>query len=210
MPNDATPDATQAAHATARPRDLSDLFWSLNGLALQGFGGVISVTERVMVEQKRWYTAQEFVEAWAVAQVMPGPNIINFCADFGRQHFGLRGVFVAIAGLLTIPFLITITLTALYSHYADVAWVAGALRGMGAVSAGLVIAAGLRLGKTLPQHILGKSWTAGFTVAGFAMVGLMRWNLTAVLLGLGLLSCLLTGRMIAKTKTPPSNGAPHA
>jgi chromate transporter len=181
-----------------QPRDLSDLFWSLNGLALQGFGGVIAVAQRVLVDQKRWYSAEEFVEAWAVAQVMPGPNIINLCADLGARYFGLRGVLTAIAGLLTVPFLITITLAALYTQFADLAWVAGAVRGMAAVSAGLIIAAGLRLGITLPQHILGKPLTYGFAIAGFVMVALLRWNLSAVLLGLGVVACFLTWRALIR------------
>ncbi len=178
---------------TTRPRDLSDLFWSLNALALQGFGGVIGVSQRVLVEQKRWYSQQSFVEAWAVAQVMPGPNIINLCADLGARYFGLRGVFVAIAGLLAVPFLITVILSALYTQFADIAWVAGAVRGMAAVSAGLIIAAGLRMGSALKTPILGKVWTLLFAVAGFVMVGVLRWNLSAVLLGLGAVACTLTG-----------------
>lgn len=203
MPKDITQPTQLPPTDITRPRDLRDLFWSLNALALQGFGGVIGVAQRVLVQQKRWYTAEGFVEAWAVAQVMPGPNIINLCADLGRRYFGLRGVFVAIAGLLAVPFFITITLSALYSHFSDIAWVAGGLRGMTAVSAGLIIAAGLRLGKTLPQHILGKPWTAAFTLAGFVMVGLLRWNLTAVLLGLGVLACTMTAFLLKK-------GAKHA
>jgi chromate transporter len=181
---------------TERPRDLTDLFWSLNALALQGFGGVIGVAQRVLVEKKRWYSAQEFVEAWAVAQVMPGPNIINLGAELGSRYFGLRGVFVAIAGLLTVPFLITITLAALYTQFSEIAWVAGAVKGMAAVSAGLIMAAGLRLAKTLPQHILGAAWTAFFTLTGFVMVALLRWPLSFVLLGLGALACLMTGHRI--------------
>ncbi len=200
----------QATAPTQRPRDLRDLFWSLNGLALQGFGGVIGIAQRVLVDQKRWYTAQEFVEAWAVAQVMPGPNIINLCADLGARYFGLRGVLVAIAGLLAVPFLITITLSALYTQFADIAWVACAVRGMAAVSAGLIMSAGLRLGKTLPQHILGKAWTALFAVAGFVMVGLARWNLSAVLLGLGAIACTLTWRRIKQQDIVQQNIQPQA
>lgn len=192
MPNTETAPPTELS----RPRDLPDLFWSLNALALQGFGGVIGVTQRIMVDQKRWYSSETFIEAWAVAQVMPGPNIINFCSELGARYFGLRGVLVAIAGLLSIPFIITITLSALYTHFADIVWVAGALRGMTAVAAGLIVAAGLRLGNTLPKHILGKPLTAAFVLAGFVMVGLLRWNLSAVLLGLGLLACTLTWRVL--------------
>jgi chromate transporter len=38
----------------------------------QGFGGVVAIVQREMVERKRWLTNEEFVEDWAVAQIMPG------------------------------------------------------------------------------------------------------------------------------------------
>jgi chromate transporter len=183
-----------------RPRDLRDLFWSLNALSLQGFGGVLAVVQRVLVEQRRWYTPTQFVEAWAVAQVMPGPNIINLCADLGARYFGVRGILVSIAGLLAMPFCIAIALSALYTYFADVAWVAGAVRGMAAVSAGIIISAGLRLSNTLPQHVLGAAWAIGLAVTGFVMVGLLRWPLSAVLLGLGFFACVLTWRALSKQK----------
>jgi chromate transporter len=41
-----------------------------------GFGGVLAVIQREMVERKRWLT-QEELEDWAVAQIMPGPNVVN-------------------------------------------------------------------------------------------------------------------------------------
>ena len=66
---------TDIATATRpRPHSLSDLFWSMTKLALQGFGGVLAVVQRVLVEEKRWLTNEEFVEDWAVAQILPGPN----------------------------------------------------------------------------------------------------------------------------------------
>ena len=34
-----------------RPRHLSELFWSLTFLALQGFGGVLAVVQRELVEK---------------------------------------------------------------------------------------------------------------------------------------------------------------
>ncbi len=183
-----------------RPRDLRDLFWSLNALSLQGFGGVLAVVQRVLVDQRRWYTPTQFIEAWAVAQVMPGPNIINLCADLGARYFGVRGVLVSVAGLLAMPFCIAIALSALYTYFADVAWVSGAVRGMAAVSAGIIISVGLRLTKTLPQHVLGAAWAFGLAVAVFVMVGLLRWRLSAVLLGLGFFACVLTWRALTLTK----------
>ncbi|HRB10372.1 MAG TPA: chromate transporter, partial [Ottowia sp.] len=54
------------------PRSRADLFWSFTWLALQGFGGVLAVVQRELVEKKRWLTREQFVEDWAVAQIMPG------------------------------------------------------------------------------------------------------------------------------------------
>ena len=61
----------KAALDLARPTSLSDLFWSFSWLALQGFGGVLAVVQRELVEKKRWLTLEEFVEDWAAAQVLP-------------------------------------------------------------------------------------------------------------------------------------------
>jgi chromate transporter len=100
--------------------------------------------------------------------------------------------------LLLVPFCIAIALSALYTTFADLAWVTGAVRGMAAVSAGIIMAAGLRLSDTLQTHALGAAWATGFAITGFVMVGLLRWNLTAVLLGLGLVACVMTWWVLVK------------
>src|SRR3954463_10802635 len=98
---------TAAADAPAgereQPRSLSDLFVSFTLLALQGFGGVLAVVQRELVEKKKWMTREEFIEEWAVAQIMPGPNVINLSLMLGHRYFGARGAMVALAGMLTAP-----------------------------------------------------------------------------------------------------------
>src|SRR6476659_8753393 len=82
-----------------QPRSLSDLFFSFTILALQGFGGVLAVVQRELVEKKRWMTREEFVEEWAVAQIMPGPNVVNLSLMIGDRYFGFRGAMTALAGM---------------------------------------------------------------------------------------------------------------
>jgi chromate transporter len=93
------------AYAQDRPRPQSpaDLFWSFTWLALQGFGGVVAVVQRELVEKKRWMTNEEFLEDWAVAQVMPGPNVVNLSLMIGDRHFGLRGGLAALAACSRCP-----------------------------------------------------------------------------------------------------------
>jgi chromate transporter len=77
---------TTSPTAANRPRSHADLFWSFSLLALQGFGGVLAVVQRELVDKKRWLTLQEFVEDWAVAQILPGPNVVNLSLMIGDRH----------------------------------------------------------------------------------------------------------------------------
>jgi chromate transporter len=187
-----------AAAAPVRPRSLTDLFVSFTLLALQGFGGVLAVAQRELVEHKRWFTNQEFVEEWAVAQIMPGPNIINLAITLGARHFGWRGAAVSIAGLLTAPLVVVLALAFIYSEFSSNPHVAGALRGMGAVAAGLIIATGLKLMPAMRKNVLGVPLCAVAGVLAFAFIAVLRLPLLWVLLGLGGISCVLAYRKLGR------------
>lgn len=182
----------------AQPQSLSDLFFSFTFLALQGFGGVLAVVQRELVEKKGWMTREEFVEDWAVAQILPGPNVINLGLMIGDRYFGLRGALAAVAGMLTFPLIVVLGLALVYTHFAGNPQVAGALRGMGAVAAGLITATGLKLSGTLRKHPLGLPLCIALGAGTFAAIALLRWPLVWVLLVVGGLSCVLTYRRMGK------------
>jgi len=168
-----------------RPRSLSDLFLSFSWLALQGFGGVLAVAQRELVEKKRWLTREEFTEEWAVAQIMPGPNVINMAIMLGGRHFGWRGGVAALAGMLGVPLVITLSLAMLYGQFHHYPAVQGALRGMGAVSAGLIAATGIKLIPGLRKTILGPVVCTALGLAALLAVAWLRLPLAWVLLVLG-------------------------
>lgn len=176
------------------PKSLTDLFVSFTLLALQGFGGVLAIVQRELVEKKRWMTREEFIEDWAVAQIMPGPNVINLSLMIGGRYFGLKGAMVALAGMLTVPLVLVLLLGIFYTHFAGHPGAAGALRGMGAVAAGLIAATGLKLFSALKNNVLGLRLCVAFGTACFVAVALLRWPLAYVLLGLGGLACVVAYR----------------
>lgn len=180
-----------------QPASLADLFFSFTWLALQGFGGVLAVIQREMVERKRWLTQEEFLEDWAVAQIMPGPNVVNLSLMVGGRYFGLRGALTALAGMLTVPLVIVLVLGVLYTRFGDNPQMAGALRGMAAVSAGMIAATGVKLATALARHPLPLWLTLPITVLGVLMVAVLRWPLLYILLGLGGIGCLLTYRKLS-------------
>lgn len=179
----ATP--AQAVEERRHPRSQADLFITFTLLGLQGFGGVLAVVQQELVERKRWLTREEFVEDWAVAQVMPGPNVVNLALMIGGRAFGLGGALAALAGILTLPLVLVLLLEMMHARFADHPGVAGALRGTGAVAAGLFAATGLRLMSAIRNNPLGVPLAIVLGCCCFVAVALLRWPLVYVLLGLG-------------------------
>ena len=190
------PPAPPPAEPLNAPRSRADLFWSFTWLALQGFGGVLAIVQREMVEKKRWLTADEFLEDWAVAQVLPGPNVINLALMLGDRYFGLRGAVAAVAGMLALPLVVILALAVVYAHFAAQPQVAGALRGMGAVAGGLIAATGIKLLPQLRKHPLGFGICLGFAATVLAAVAWFRIPLGWVLLVAGGVACVWTWRRI--------------
>ncbi|HSW16746.1 MAG TPA: chromate transporter [Ramlibacter sp.] len=188
--------ASPAPAARAQPSSLGDLFLSFTFLALQGFGGVLAVVQRELVERKRWMTREEFVEEWAVAQIMPGPNVVNLSMMIGSRYFGLPGAMAALAGMLACPLIVVLGLAMLHAQFSGNPYVAGALRGMGAVAAGLIAATGLKLFSAMRKHPLGLPLCLTFAGLTFVGIAIARLPLAIVLFGLGGLACALTWRRL--------------
>jgi chromate transporter len=183
--------------APARPASPGHVFRVFNRLALQGFGGVLPIAQRELVERERWLTREQFIELLSVAQVLPGPNVCNLALIFGDRHFGWRGGLAALGGMLLAPLGIVLVLTVLYTHYAQHPVVAGALRGMGAVAAGLVLSTGLKLLPSLRRNALGKGAAYGLAALTFVAIALVRVPLLWVLLALGAFACARAWRRLA-------------
>ncbi len=178
------------------PKSPADLFVSFTLLSLQGFGGVLAVAQRELVERKRWMSNAEFVEEWSVAQIMPGPNIVNLSLMIGGRYFGLRGALASLAGMIAIPLVLVLLLALVYAQFANDTQVVGALRGMGAVAAGLIIATGFKLSAALKLNPLGIPVCIALSVVVFIAIALLRWPLAYVLLLLGPFACVLAYRKI--------------
>lgn len=184
------------------PRSRADLFWSFTTLALQGFGGVVAVVQRELVENRRWLTREQFVEDWAVAQIMPGPNVVNLSIMVGGRHFGLGGALAAMAGMLTLPLLLALVVAALFATVADQALAQGALRGMGAVAAGMVLATGIKLMGALRSNPMGPLACALLVLAALVAIALLRWPLVWVLLAVGGPGCLWAWLCLGRQPSP--------
>ncbi len=87
-------------------------------ISLSSFGGGLSAwAQIVIVEERKWLTDEEFLSAFALCRLLPGPNQINFAIYIGLRLRGLIGALTALAGLIILPFFFVVTLGIAYFHY---------------------------------------------------------------------------------------------
>ena len=199
---EALPLGAEDQPALRQPANKIELFRVFNRLALQGFGGVLPVAHRHLVERERWLSPTQFLDLLTLSQVLPGPNIVNMALMIGDRFMGRRGALAACTGLLLLPLLIVLSLVVLYQQAAHLPWVAGALRGMGAVAAGLIFAIALKLAPSLRLSPLGWPAAAALAAATAVMVGVLRWPMAWVVLGLGSLGMAGAGWRLRQRMRP--------
>jgi chromate transporter len=166
--------APPAPATHARPA-LTELFRAFVIVSLSGFGGALPWARRMIVDQKHWMTTEEFNETFALAQFLPGPNVINFSVVFGSRFGGAAGAAVALAGLLGPPLVIVTMLAMLYARFGDLEILSRILAGVTAAAAGLLIAVVAKM--AAPMFLM--RWNSGPVIAILAFVGvaIMHWPL---------------------------------
>lgn len=140
------PDPATAAEITAPAPTLTELFLGMLQVALSAFGGGLSAwSQRIVVEQRRWMTNEQFLTGLTVARLFPGPNQINMAVYIGAQFRGLTGAFVALAGMLLIPFTLLMALGIAYFHLHEIPLVDRLLAGVVAAAAGMALSMGFKI-----------------------------------------------------------------
>ena len=171
-----------------------ELFIGFFSIGLSGFGGVLPLAHRMLVQKRRWLREEEFTELLGLGQILPGPNIVNMAIAIGSRFHGVAGAWLAIAGLMLAPLVIVLSMAILYDRYHALPDVQGLLHGLASAAAGLLIAMGLKMAQRIERHHL----AILLALLTFIAVGILRWPLLLVLLGLAPLSVLLAHRRMAK------------
>jgi chromate transporter len=168
------PAAPSPSPTVVRP-SLSELFGAFVVVSISGFGGALPWARRMIVEQKHWMTAEEFNEAFALSQFLPGPNVVNFSVVFGSRFGGAPGAAVALAGLMGPPLIIVTILAALYARYGDLDVLGRILSGITAAATGLLISVVAKMAAPLFRKRW--DWAPLIAIAAFIGVAIMQWPL---------------------------------
>ncbi|HUC51971.1 MAG TPA: chromate transporter [Xanthobacteraceae bacterium] len=173
------PAADPHAQSAAPQPSLGDIFIAFAKISLSGFGGVLAWARRMMVEERKWMTPDEFNEVYALCSFLPGGNIINFSIIFGGRLRGPLGSVAALGGLLGPPLILILIIGAIYAHYGDLPALRRALTGVASAAAGLMMATVAKMARPLFRNraVVGPL----IALATFAAITIMRWPLPYVL-----------------------------
>jgi len=161
------PDSTPALRPT-----LWSLFSSFVIVSVFGFGGTLAWARRMAVDERRWMSATEFNEVFALCQFLPGPNVVNFAVVFGARVRGAAGAFLAVLGLCGPSLLLMILLGFLYGRYGDLPALQKILGGVTTAAAGLLLGTTGRMAQPLFQS---KQWLwLGMTVLVTLAAGVFK------------------------------------
>ncbi len=178
IPSAAEPASPPTDPQQVRPT-LAELFVAFATISLSGFGGVLAWSRRLMVDERKWLTAEQFNETYALCSFLPGGNIINFSVVFGARFGGVRGALAAMAGLMGPPLLLVLIIAIIYAHYGDLPALRRALTGVAAAAAGLMIATVAKMARPLFRNRAVKGPLIG--LATFVAIGIVQWPLPLVL-----------------------------
>jgi chromate transporter len=183
IPSPAEPSAASSPPAATAPQDvqprLGELFIAFATISLSGFGGVLAWSRRMMVEERKWLTAEQFNETYALCSFLPGGNILNFSVIFGARFRGVWGSIAAAGGLMGPPLLLVLIIAAIYAHYDDLPLLRRALTGVAAAAAGLMLATVAKMARPLFRNRARSGPLIAFVT--FAAIGVMHWPLPLVL-----------------------------
>ncbi len=164
--------------APAAPTIL-DVFIAFAIISLSGFGGVLAWSHRMLVEERKWMTPEEFNDAYALCQFLPGPNVINLSVVFGRQIGGIPGAAAAFAGLVGPGFAIMAFFAFLYAIYGELDLLRRMFTGVAAAAAGLTISTSAKMALPMLRDRLGLTLLVALGV--LVAVGVLHWPIYWVL-----------------------------
>jgi chromate transporter len=173
-------DAAGAAEAPVAPT-VRELALTFSTLAFESFGGGLAAwVQRVVVEEKRWLTEEEYLSASTICGILPGANQVNMAVFVGTRFRGGAGAFAAVGGLLAGPALVALVLGALYLRFRGEAAVRHALSGMSCAAAGLTLSVAWKQG----VHVMTAAAPIILAAVTFALSAVLRVPLWLTVAGL--------------------------
>lgn len=163
---------------TVQPTLVLKLFatFAVMSLTLFGSGYVfIPIIQDLVVNGQAWVTNKEFIDGLAISQITPGPILIT-SAFIGYKVAGLLGAISATVGMFLPPAFLMLMGIRFLDHLKNSIIFQAVMRGIRPAVVGMIIAAALVVGSTMPQH-----WASVFILSA-ALLALLHFRVEVALI----------------------------
>src|SRR5215469_17779317 len=133
---------------TATQFGLLELIWYFLRLGTFGFGGPIALVGRMqkdLVEERQWYSQQDYLQGLAFCQLSPGPLAAQLAIYLGWLRYGVFGGTLTGIAFILPSFLMVVALAAFYVRFGSLSWIQGAFYGIGAAVIAIIARSAVKL-----------------------------------------------------------------
>ena len=163
-------------------------------LGTVGFGGPIAVVgymQRDLVEQRKWFAKQDFLDGVALGQTMPGPLAAQVAMWIGYLKRGALGAIATGFTFIAPSFLMVCAVAALYAHYSGLSIVQSLFYGIAPAVMAIIAIAAYKLVK-LTDGKDKRAWAVSLVV--FTVTAATGQEPIYLIVGAGLLLIVLDAR----------------
>ena len=129
--------------------ELFIVFFKLGAFTIGGGIAMLPLLQNELINDKKWFTEEEFLDAVAVCQGLPGVVAINMATYVGHKRHGFLGSLVATIGVILPSFVIILIIAEFLNGIGPNSCVKGAMAGFRAAALGLVLVSVFQLGSTV-------------------------------------------------------------
>src|SRR6516162_11676674 len=122
------------------------LAW-VSSISFGGFATVLPDVRNFVVSANGWMTDQEFANLFAMAQTIPGPNMILMMSFVGWKVWGFPGALASAFATFGPPCTIYFASYRVWDRFRDAPWQQTVRHGLVPVVLGLVIASGTAMAR---------------------------------------------------------------
>ena len=169
----------------SRTATLGGLFLSFLKIGVTGFGGGLAVLTNIrsiVVQERRWLSDNDFVEALALGQSLPGTSAGNAVTYIGFRLRGWRGAGVSLSGFILPSMLMMIALAIFYDSFRALPNTEQLFHGFNSAVVALIAVTAWRMGK----QTVSKPWQRILAILACAAVVVFKATVVEVILLSGL------------------------
>ena len=168
--------------------ELFIVFFKLGAFTIGGGIAMLPLLQNTLINEKKWFTKEEFMDIVAVCQSLPGVVAINMATYVGYKKKGLIGSIVSTFGVTIPSFIMILIIAKFITSLGDNGVLMGAMAGLRAAALGMVVVALIQL---MPAAIKNK-WALLAAIVAFVLIAILKVNTAYVILLFAVLGITVT------------------